>query len=324
MTRRYFAMRNIEREVHAFAASVLQCRFFSMGADMNYETIRYDVDGRILIITINRPERMNALNGRMCDEFLDAFDRADADDNIKVVIVTGAGRAFCAGADLERGGETWGKHSEYLAKQDDAKKYIGDGGGQITRRIFDFNKPVIAAINGPAVGVGITMTLAMDIRIAAPGIKLGFVFAGRGIVPEACSSWFLPRIVGISKALEWCYSARVFKSEEALEAGLVRSLHAPEDLLPAARALAQEFIDNASSVSIAMIRHMMWRMLSAPHPIDAHELDTAALAALGKSNDVKEGITAFLEKRPANFTDKVSKDMPKFYPWWTDRAFRQL
>ena len=168
---------------------------------MNYETLRYEVQDRILTITLNRPERMNAFTGRMCDELLAAFDQADADDNVKVVIVTGAGRAFCAGADLERGGETWGKHSEYLAKQAETQKYIGDGGGQVTRRIYDFNKPVIAAINGPAVGVGVTMTLAMDIRIAAPNVKMGFVFAGRGIIPEACSSWFLPRIVGISKAL---------------------------------------------------------------------------------------------------------------------------
>jgi enoyl-CoA hydratase/carnithine racemase len=260
----------------------------------------------------------------MCDELIGAFDRAEADDDIKVVIVTGAGKAFCAGADLERGGETWGKHSEHLEKQADAERYLGDGGGRVTRRIFDFNKPVIAAINGAAVGVGITMTLAMDIRLCVPSAKLGFVFAGRGILPEACSSWFLPRLVGISKALEWCYSARVFKSEEGLQAGLIRSLHEPDALMPAARALAQEFIDNASAVSIAMVRQMMWRMLGAPHPMDAHEIDTAGIAALGKSNDAREGITAFLEKRKPNFTDRTTKDMPSFYPWWKDRPFRKL
>lgn len=291
---------------------------------MNYETLKYEVEGRILTLTLNRPERMNAFNGQMCRELIAAFDQADADDNVKVVIVTGAGKAFCAGADLERGGDTWSQHSERLAQQDRAQRYVGDGGGQVTRRIHDFNKPVIAAINGPAVGVGITMTLAMDIRLAAPNVKMGFVFAARGIAPEACSSWFLPRLVGISKALEWCYSARVFKSEEALEAGLLRSLHAPDELLPAARSLAQEFVDNSSSVSIAMIRHMMWRMLSAPHPIDAHEVDTAVIAALGKSADAREGITAFLEKRKANFTDRVSQNMPAFFPWWQDRAFRNL
>jgi enoyl-CoA hydratase/carnithine racemase len=291
---------------------------------MTYQTLRYDVADRILTLTLHRPERMNAFTGVMADELIDAFDRADADDAIKVVIVTGAGRAFCAGADLERGGETWGKHSDYIAAQSTTDRYVGDGGGRVTRRIYDFNKPVIAAINGPAVGVGLTMTLAMDIRIAVPDTKLGFVFAGRGIVPEACSTWFLPRIVGISKALEWSFSARIFKSEEALQAGLLRSLHAPDGLMPAARALAKEFIDNASAVSIALIRQMMWRMLSAPHPIDAHELDTVALAKLGKSADAREGITAFLEKRPAQFTDRVSKDMPDFFPWWQDREFRKL
>jgi enoyl-CoA hydratase/carnithine racemase len=291
---------------------------------MDYQTLRYEVADRILTLTLNRPDRMNAFTGVMCDELIAAFDRADADDTVKVVIVTGAGRAFCAGADLERGGETWGKHSDYIAAQAATDRYVGDGGGRVTRRIYDFNKPVIAAINGPAVGVGLTMTLAMDIRLAAPSTKLGFVFAGRGIVPEACSTWFLPRIVGISKALEWCFSARVFKSEEALDAGLLRSVHSPEELLPAARALAKEFIDNASAVSIALIRQMMWRMLSAPHPIDAHELDTVALAALGKSADAKEGITAFLEKRPAHFTDRVSTNLPPFFPWWSDREFRKL
>jgi enoyl-CoA hydratase/carnithine racemase len=292
---------------------------------MEFETLRYEVDGRILTITLNRPDRMNAFTGRMCEELIAVFDRADADDDVKVVIVTGAGRAFCAGSDLERGGDTWGKHSEHLDKQAvQGERYVGDGGGRVTRRIFDFNKPVIAAINGAAVGVGITMTLAMDIRLCVPNAKLGFVFAGRGILPEACSSWFLPRLVGISKALEWCYSARVFKSEEGLEAGLIRSLHEPDALLPAARTLAQEFIDNASSVSIAMIRQMIWRMASAPHPIDAHEIDTAGIAALGKSADAREGISAFLEKRKPSFTDRVSKDMPSFYPWWQDRPFRNF
>jgi enoyl-CoA hydratase/carnithine racemase len=291
---------------------------------MQFETLRYDVDGRILTITLNRPDRMNAFTGRMCEELIAAFDQADADDTVKVVIVTGAGRAFCAGSDLERGGDTWGKHAEHLAQQAQAERYVGDGGGRVTRRIFDFNKPVIAAINGAAVGVGITMTLAMDIRLCVPNAKLGFVFAGRGILPEACSSWFLPRLVGISKALEWCYSARVFKSEEGLQAGLIRSLHEPQDLLPAARGLAQEFIDNGSAVSIAMVRQMMWRMLGASHPIDAHEVDTAGIAVLGRSDDAREGISAFLEKRQANFTNRVSTDMPPFYPWWQDRPFRKL
>jgi len=291
---------------------------------MELTTLRYEVADKILTLTLNRPDRMNAFNGRMCEELIAAFDRAEADDDVKVVIVTGAGRAFCAGSDLERGGDTWGKHAEHLAKQAEDQRYVGDGGGRVTRRIFDFNKPVIAALNGAAVGVGLTMTLAMDIRLCVPNAKLGFVFAGRGILPEACSSWFLPRLVGISKALEWCYSARVFRSEEGLQAGLLRSLHEPEALLPAARELAQEFIDNASAVSIAMVRQMMWRMLGAPHPIDAHEIDSAGIAALGKSADAREGISAFLEKRKPAFTDRVSQDMPAFFPWWQDRPFRKL
>lgn len=291
---------------------------------MEFETLRYEVSDRLLTLTLNRPDRMNAFNSRMCDELIAAFDLADADDAVKVVIVTGAGRAFCAGSDLEQGSETWGDFDAYLAQQAKTERYVGDGGGRVTRRIFDFNKPVIAAINGPAVGVGITMTLAMDFRLCVPNAKLGFVFAGRGIVPEACSSWFLPRLVGISQALEWCYSARVFRSEEGLQAGLLRSLHEPDALLPAARELAQEFIDNGSAVSIALIRQMMWRMLGAAHPLDAHEVDTASIGALGTSADAREGITAFLEKRKPNFPGRVSTDLPKFYPWWQDRPFRKL
>jgi enoyl-CoA hydratase/carnithine racemase len=291
---------------------------------MNFEDIRYDVSDRIATITLHRPERLNAFTARMAAELIEAFDRADADDHVKVVIVTGSGRAFCAGADLQGGGETWDRHSARMAAQSTERRYVGDEGGQVTRRIFDFNKPVIAAINGPAVGVGITMTLAMDVRMAVPDTKIGFVFAGRGIVPEACSTWFLPRIVGISRALEWAFSARVFRSEEGLAAGLFRSLHAPEDLLPAARALAQEFIENSSAISIALARQMMWRMLGAPHPIDAHEVDTAALTALGKGADAREGITAFLEKRKPRWVDRVTRDLPAFVPWWKDRPFRKL
>jgi enoyl-CoA hydratase/carnithine racemase len=290
---------------------------------MNFEHILYQVENSVLTLTLNRPDRMNACNVRMYEELIAAFDRADADDEIKAIIVTGAGRAFCAGADLERGAETWGARSDLtdLSKQE---RYIGNGGGRIVRRIFDCHKPVIAALNGAAVGVGITMTLAMDIRLAVTGAKIGFVFASRGIVPEACSSWFLPRIVGISKALEWCYSARIFRSEEGLAAGLFRSLHEPEELLPVARALAKEFVDNSSAVSMTLTRHMLWRMLGASHPLDAHEVDTAAMNALGRSADAKEGITAFLEKRPPSFKDRVSQHMPKFFPWWKDRPFRHL
>jgi enoyl-CoA hydratase/carnithine racemase len=290
---------------------------------MNFEQITYQVTDRILTITLNRPDRMNACNAQTYEELIAAFDRADADDEVKAIIVTGAGKAFCAGADLQRGPETWGARSE-LTDMSKQERYIGNGGGRIVRRIFDCHKPVIAAINGAAVGVGITMTLAMDIRLAVKGAKIGFVFASRGIVPEACSSWFLPRIVGISKALEWCYSARIFRAEEGLEAGLFRSLHEPDELLTVARALAKEFADNSSAISITLTRHMLWRMLGASHPLDAHEIDTAAMNALGQSDDAREGITAFLEKRPARFRDRVTQNLPKFFPWWKDRPFKNL
>lgn len=283
---------------------------------MDFEAILYDVEDGILTITLNRPELLNAFNGAMSRDFMRAFDLSDADDEIGAVIITGAGRGFCAGADLSKGDATWEGHEEALA---DSKK--GDGGGELSRRIFRSLKPVIVAFNGPAVGMGMTVPLAADIRIAAKGAKMGFVFAARGIVPEGCSAWFLPRIVGISKALEWCYSARIFSSEEALEAGLVRSIHDKEELLPAARKLAREFIDNTSQVSNTVLRHMMWRMMSAPDPLDAHRIDTAGINALATSPDAREGINAFLEKRAPNFPGKVSQDLPAFFPWWEEEAF---
>src|SRR5262245_28432165 len=256
----------------------------------DYQHIRYAVADGILTITLHRPEQLNAFTALMAQELIDAFDRSDADDAVKCVIVTGAGRAFCAGADLGRGADTWSEHEQRMQAHEAGSRYKGDGGGRVTRRIFDSHKPVIAAINGPAVGVGLTMTLAMDVRMAAAGTKMGFVFAARGIVPEACSAWFLPRIVGISTALEWCYSGRVFRAEEGLARGLLRSVHAQDALLPAARELAREFADNTSAVSKALVRHMLWRMLGAEHPIRAHEIDTAAIAHTGKSNDAREGI----------------------------------
>lgn len=283
---------------------------------MNFEAILYEIEDGILTITLNRPEMLNAFNGAMSREFMQAFDLSDADDDIGAVIITGAGRGFCAGADLSKGDATWEGHEEALAKTN-----RGDGGGELSRRIFRSLKPVIVAFNGPAVGMGMTVPLAADIRIAAKDVKMGFVFAARGIVPEGCSSWFLPRIVGISKALEWCYSARIFRSEEALEAGLLRSVHEKEDLIPAARELAREFIDNTSRVANTVLRHMMWRMMSAPDPIDAHRIDTAGINALATSRDAKEGINSFLEKRAPNFPDKVSKDLPAFFPWWEEEAF---
>jgi enoyl-CoA hydratase/carnithine racemase len=289
-----------------------------------YQHIRYVVEEGILTITLHRPEQLNAFSGLMVQELLAAFDQSDADDDVKCVIITGEGRAFCAGADLARGADTWSEHEHKMQEADAGSPYKGDGGGRLTRRIFDSHKPVIAAINGPAVGLGLTVTLATDVRMAVTGAKMGFVFAARGIVPEACSAWFLPRIVGISTALEWCYSGRVFRAEEGLERGLLRSLHAPEELMPAARKLAREFADNSSAVSKALVRHMFWRMLGAEHPIRAHELDTPAIAYTGKSKDAREGISAFLEKRPAQFSDRVSQDMPPFFPWWEQPDFEPV
>ena len=287
---------------------------------MAYEQILYEVKDQILTLTLNRPDKLNALTPLMRKELIDAFDRADADDQVRAIIVTGAGRAFCAGADLGTGTETFDYQSrdgQMLAEEH------RDGGGQLTLRIFESIKPVIAAINGPAVGIGVTMTLAMDIRIADQSAKLGFVFARRGIVPEACSSWFLPRIVGISQALEWILSGRIFSVDEAVSRGLVRSSHAPGQLLPAARNLATEIADNTSAISVALARQMLWRMLGADHPMEAHKVDSRAIYYTGKSADASEGITSFLEKRPAQFKDKPSKDMPAFYPWWKERTFNQ-
>ncbi|NKB98698.1 MAG: enoyl-CoA hydratase [Pseudomonadales bacterium] len=283
---------------------------------MKFESILYEVEDSILTITLNRPEILNAFSGSMFNDLMQAFDDADADDDVHAIIVTGAGRGFCAGQDLSAGEKTWEGHEEKLEETE-----MGDGGGELSRRLYRSLKPIIVAFNGPAVGVGLTFTLAAGVRIAAEGAKMGFVFAARGIVPEGCSSWFLPRLVGISKALEWCYSARVFMAEEALAAGLIRSVHPKDELLPAARALANEFVQGSSKVSNTVLRHMMWRMLGAPDPINAHWVDTAGINALATSPDAKEGINAFLEKRDANFPGKVSTDLPEFFPWWEEPKF---
>ena len=284
---------------------------------MSYSTILYEIEDNILTITLNRPEALNAFNTPMLEELLDACYRADADDNVKAIIVTGAGRAFCAGADLSSGGKTFNSD----ARGDRNSGINPDGGGRLTLRLYELNKPIIAAINGPAVGVGVTMTLAMDLRLASTQAKFGFVFARRGIVPEACSSYFLPRVVGISKALEWCYSGKVFPAQEAMEGGLLRSLHDPEDLLAEARAIAAEIRDNTAPVSIAMVRHMMWKMLGADHPMEAHKIDSRGVYYRGRSADAKEGVESFLEKRDANYPCQVSGDMPEFFPWWEERKF---
>ena len=284
---------------------------------MDYSTILYDLEDSVLLITLNRPEILNAFNRDMMAEMIDALDKADADDNVRAIIVTGAGRGFCAGADLSAGGNTFNAD----ARDDREDGLHRDGGGRVTLRIFECKKPIIAAINGAAVGIGATMTLPMDIRLCSTKAKFGFVFARRGIVPEACSSYFLPRVVGISQALEWCYSGRVFPGDEALAGGLVRSIHQPDDLLAAAKVIAREIADNTSAVSVTLIRQMMWKMLGADHPMEAHKIDSRGIYFAGKAADAKEGVESFLEKRTAKFPLKVSEDMPEFYPWWEDREF---
>ncbi len=278
------------------------------GETMQYETILYDVRHGVLTITLNRPERLNAFTGTMSQELVAAFDAADADDNVRAVIVTGAGRAFCAGADLAGGAETFSR----AAAEGQVPRDIA---GLVALRIFRCLKPVIAAINGPAVGVGVTMTLPMDIRLASTEAKFGFAFTRRGIVPEAGSSWFLPRIAGISRAMEWCATGRVFGAAEAMQGGLLREVHAPEALLPAATALAREIADNTAPVSVALTRQMLWQGLGQSHPMEAHRLESRALYARGKTADAAEGVTSFLEKRAPNYPDQISTDMPDFYPW---------
>jgi enoyl-CoA hydratase/carnithine racemase len=290
----------------------------------NFETIRLEVEDGIATLTLNRPEKLNAFNTLMMQEMIAAFDQTDADDSVRVVIVTGAGRAFCAGADLSAGAATF-DYSTRGGEDKEARTLDGvqrDGGGLLTLRIYDSLKPVIAAVNGPAVGVGVTMQLAMDIRMASTEARYGFVFARRGINPEACSSWFLPRLVGVQTALEWCYSGRVFPAQEAHEKGLVRSLHAPEDLLPAARDLAREIADNTAPVSIALTRQLIWRMAGASHPMEAHMADSRGIQARGAMPDAKEGVTSFLEKRLPRYPDRVSTDLPNIWEHWSAPKFR--
>jgi enoyl-CoA hydratase/carnithine racemase len=286
---------------------------------MEYTQIMYEVADHIATITLNRPEQLNAFTGVMMREVIDAFDRVDADDDVRVVIVTGAGRGFCAGADLSGGGETFSRGGS-----DEIPEDVGiprDGGGLVSLRIFECTKPVIGAINGAAVGVGVTMTLPMDIRLASEHAKFGFVFARRGIVPEACSSWFLPRLVGISQAAEWCYSGRVFPAAEAERGGLVRSVHPAAELLPAARAIATEIAENTAPVSIALTRQMLWRMLGASHPMDAHRVDSRGILERGRSADAREGVMSFLEKRPPEFPVKVSEGLPNIFPSYETPKF---
>jgi enoyl-CoA hydratase/carnithine racemase len=280
----------------------------------DFNTLTFEVRDGIAVATFSRPDKMNTFTHTMMHDLLNLFDRTDADDSIRAVILTGSGRAFCAGADLGGGGDTFSKKATDAENEIIVNGIRRDGGGRVSLRIFRSLKPVIAAVNGAAVGVGATMQLPMDFRIASTNARFGFVFARRGITPEACSSWFLPRLVGVPTALDWCYSGRVFDAAEAKERGLVQSLHAPEELLPAAIALAHKVTDASAPVSVAVSRRMIWSMMGAGHPMDAHRLDSRSLQSRGKSDDVKEGIGAFLEKREAHYPNHVSSDLPDIFP----------
>jgi enoyl-CoA hydratase/carnithine racemase len=283
-----------------------------------FEQIVYAVEDGVATITLNRPEKLNAFTNTMRLELIAAFDRVDADDSVRAVIVTGAGRAFCAGADLSSGGKTFDYEARGAIAAGERRR---DGGGTVALRIFQCRKAVIAAVNGPAVGVGATMQLPMDIRLAADGARFGFVFTRRGVVPEACSSWFLPRLVGIQQALDWVLTGRVFDAQEALAGGLVKRVLPAAELLPAARALAREIAANTSAVSVALARQMLWRMLGADHPMAAHRVDSRGIQMMGRSRDAYEGVASFLEKRAPHFTMRPSQDMPEFFPWWSEPDF---
>ena len=289
-----------------------------MSTNSTYTEIIYEVSDNIATVTMHRPDKMNAFTGVMMNELLQVFDEIDADDNVRAVIVTGSGRAFCAGADLSHGADTF---SDGKLSGRNPTAVRRDGGGMVTLRMFRCNKPIIGAINGAAVGIGATMTLPMDIRIAADTAKMGFVFTRRGIVPEACSSWFLPRLVGIAQAQEWVLTGRVFLADEALRGGLVRSIHPQAELLQVARDLAQEIVDNTAPVSVALARQMMWRMLGASHPMEAHRVDSRGIQERGRSADTRAGVMSFLQKRPAVFTDMVSTDIPDIFVGWEEPEF---
>jgi enoyl-CoA hydratase/carnithine racemase len=287
------------------------------------QTLTYDIADNVATITLNRPERLNAFNTAMMLDLQAAFDRSDADDAVRCVILTGTGRAFCSGADVSGGADTFGSLRDDPARE--ALRHgdvYRDGGGVASLRIYRSLKPVIAAVNGPAVGIGATMLLSADIRLAADSAWFGFIFVRRGIVPEAASSWFLPRLVGISRALEWSLTGRRVTAGEALAANLVQAVHGPNDLLPAARALAAEIAQNAAPVSAVLTRQMMWRMLGASHPMDAHRIDSRAIMSRGASSDAREGVASFLEKRAAHFSDKVSVDLPDLWEGWVEPDFR--
>ncbi len=292
---------------------------------MDYNTLRYEVTDYILTLTLDRPDHLNAFTVEMAHELIDAFERASEDDDVRAIVVTGAGKAFCAGMDLAIEGNVFGLNESLSPTMEDMEtrlddpeiiEGVRDTGGRVTLAIFNCKKPVIAAINGAAVGIGATMTCAMDIRLASEKARIGFVFNKIGITPEACSTWFLPRIVGISRALEWLYSADILSAEEAREGGLVKAVHAPEDLLEAAYQIASRIAQH-SPVAIALTRQMMYRNAAQPHPLDAHKVDSLAIFYASLDSG-KEGVASFLEKRAPKFNDKASSDMPSFYPWWDE------
>jgi len=282
---------------------------------MEFEQILYEVDDRIATITLNRPDKLNAWTVVMMRELIKAFDIADKDDDVLAIIMTGAGRGYCAGADLDP------NNIPTRHKNLKPGEVPRDTAGQFTLKVYDAKKPVIAAINGPAVGVGVTMTLPMDIRIASDTARFGFVFNRRGMVPEGCSTWFLPRILGFSQAAEWMLTGRVFSAQEALEGGLISKILPPDKLLPTAREMALEIVDNNSIISTALTRQMMWSMLCADHPMEAHKIESKCLHYMSKSRDFMEGVESFLQKRPPKFPMRPGKDMPDFYPWWIDRPY---
>jgi enoyl-CoA hydratase/carnithine racemase len=288
-----------------------------------FETIRYEIEEGIATITLNRPDRLNAINPPMMHELLSVLDRTDRDDEVRAVVFTGSGRAFCAGADISSGAASFDYTKRDPETRDDAlvNGVYRDGGGRVALRIFNSLKPIIAAINGAAVGAGATIPLAMDIRLASTSARFGYVFARRGLVPESAASWFLPRVVGVSTALEWCISGRMVEANEACARGLVRSIHEPDSLLQTAQALAREWVANSASVSVALTRQMIWRMLGTAHPMSAHQLDSRLIQSLGWGVDAREGVQAFLERRTPNFSGRVSADMPDSFPWWETEQF---
>ncbi len=287
---------------------------------MSLDAIRWDQSGPVVTLTLHRPDKMNAMTRAMRRELCEALDRADADDAVRAIVFTGAGRAFCAGFDLSEGGTAFKATPGDAEAGDEPGR---DGGGVLALRLFASRKPLIGAVNGAAIGIGASMLLPMDIRVASSDARFGFVFARRGIVPDACASWFLPRVAGIAKALEWSMGGRVFDAAEALAGGLVGEVCAPGELLARAQALAREIADNTAPVSVALTRQLMWRMLGATHPMEAHRVESAAIRSRATSADVAEGIGAFKEKRPPRFPDSVGKGMPAFYPWWTDPSFQE-